>query len=185
MYSSPVTPTGTGHSHPSSTNTRVLMIGDPISTAPGVSGPLIVAHTVASVGPYALISRRPPAHRAATSPASRSPAATSVDTPAKLPASTTASTAGGTVTCVTACRATSPSKLGPGNSSPAEASTSIAPPHSPTTSSATDASNPGDANTSSRLPEPTANRSTCAATRPARPPCGTTTAFGTPVDPDV
>ncbi|ASL18438.1 hypothetical protein MYCOZU2_06093 (plasmid) [Mycobacterium intracellulare subsp. chimaera] len=52
-YISPTTPGGTGCSHLSSTKIAAPGIGDPIGTKPslGVSGGLIDAHTVASVGP--------------------------------------------------------------------------------------------------------------------------------------
>ena len=130
------------------------------------------------------MNRRPPAHRATSPPLSASPAATSTGT-GKLCGSTAPSTAGGTVRCVTACRVSTPERSGPGSSSAARAITSTAPLLSATTSSATDASNPGDANASTRLPSRTANRSACAATRLPSPACETTTPFGAPVDPDV
>ncbi len=52
-YSSPTTPAGTGCSHLSSTNIAAPAIGEPIGTTPdpGISGLLIDAHTVVSVGP--------------------------------------------------------------------------------------------------------------------------------------
>src|SRR6476661_3383679 len=52
-YSSPTTPTGTARNHSSRTNIAVVDTGAPIGTAPdpAVSGALIVAYTVASVGP--------------------------------------------------------------------------------------------------------------------------------------
>ena len=52
-YNSPTTPTGTGRNQPSSTNNAAPGTGDPIGTAadPAVSGALIVAYTVVSVGP--------------------------------------------------------------------------------------------------------------------------------------
>src|SRR6185437_11479351 len=76
MYSSPVTPAGTGHSHSSSTNTWVLAIGAPIG---GVLAPGTYSHAVestdVSVGPYRLCSwaGTSSAHRAATHPGSASP----------------------------------------------------------------------------------------------------------------
>ncbi len=51
-YNSPITPAGTGRNHPSSTNNAAPGTGAPIGTPdPGVSGALIVAYTVVSVGP--------------------------------------------------------------------------------------------------------------------------------------
>ena len=52
-YNSPTTPAGTGRNHSSSTNNAALDTGAPIGTAPdpAVSGALIDAYTVVSVGP--------------------------------------------------------------------------------------------------------------------------------------
>src|ERR1700758_3834444 len=52
-YNSPTTPTGTGRNHPSSTNNAAPGTGAPIGTTPdpALSGALIAAYTVASVGP--------------------------------------------------------------------------------------------------------------------------------------
>ena len=52
-YNSPTTPAGTGCSHPSRTNTAAVDTGAPIGAGPepAVSGALIDAYTVASVGP--------------------------------------------------------------------------------------------------------------------------------------
>ena len=52
-YNSPATPAGTGRNHSSSTNNAAVDTGAPIGAAPdqGVSGALIDAYTVASVGP--------------------------------------------------------------------------------------------------------------------------------------
>ena len=52
-YNSPTTPAGTGRNHPSSTNNAAPGTGAPIGTTPdpAVSGALIVAYTVVSVGP--------------------------------------------------------------------------------------------------------------------------------------
>ena len=63
-YNSPTTPTGTGRSRSSRTNTADVDTGAPMGAAPDptVSGALIEAYTVASVGPYALIITRPGAH---------------------------------------------------------------------------------------------------------------------------
>src|SRR5262245_62017722 len=52
-YTSPTTPAGTGRNHLSSTNNAAPGTGAPIGTTadPAVSGALIVAYTVVSVGP--------------------------------------------------------------------------------------------------------------------------------------
>ena len=52
-YSSPTTPAGTRRNHSSSTNSAVVHTGAPIGAAPdpAVSGALIDAYTVISVGP--------------------------------------------------------------------------------------------------------------------------------------
>ncbi len=52
-YNSPTTPAGTGRSHSSSTNNAAPDTGAPIGAAPepDVSGALIEAYTVVSVGP--------------------------------------------------------------------------------------------------------------------------------------
>ena len=48
----PMTPSGTGRSHSSSTNSAAFGTGEPIGTpSPGVSGALIATHIVVSVGP--------------------------------------------------------------------------------------------------------------------------------------
>ncbi len=65
--------------------------------SPGASGPVIVAHTVVSVGPYAFTNRRPAAHRSTSPGSTASPAATSDVTDPKAPPGTPVSTAGGTV----------------------------------------------------------------------------------------
>src|ERR1700758_4024796 len=52
-YNSPTTPTGTGRNHPSSTNNAAPATGAPIGGTPdpAVSGAVLDAHTVGSVGP--------------------------------------------------------------------------------------------------------------------------------------
>ena len=52
-YNSPTTPAGTGRNHPSSTNNAAPDTGAPIGSTPdpGVSGALMDAHIVVSVGP--------------------------------------------------------------------------------------------------------------------------------------
>src|SRR5215208_4022918 len=68
-YNSPTTPAGTGRNQPSSTNNADDATGAPIGTTPvpAVNGALIDAYTVVSVGPEALITNRPGAHRSTTS----------------------------------------------------------------------------------------------------------------------
>ena len=52
-YNSPTTPAGTGCNHPSRTNNAAPGTGAPIDTTPdpAVSGAVLDAHTVVSVGP--------------------------------------------------------------------------------------------------------------------------------------
>src|SRR5208283_1209557 len=52
-YNSPTTPAGTARNHPSSTNNAAPATGDPIggTPEPALSGALLDAHTVVSVGP--------------------------------------------------------------------------------------------------------------------------------------
>src|SRR5260370_751928 len=69
-------PAGTGHSHQSSTNTRVLATGTPIAwTSEPPSHAQAVTSTDASVGPYRLCRPAPnrPAKRPTTQPRSASP----------------------------------------------------------------------------------------------------------------
>src|ERR1700677_81496 len=154
-------------------------------SSPRASGSLIAAHTVVSVGPYALMNRCPGAHRATSSPPSASPADTSVVTDARSPALSTPSTAGAKVACVTPGRATTPARPPPGSNSLASASTRHAPEHNAISTSHTAASNPADANCSTLLLPSGDSHSACAATRLAIPACDTATPFGCPVDPEV
>ena len=82
-YSSPMTPGATGRSQASSTNNAVPGTGDPIGTDPdvGVSGALIAAYTVVSVGPYALIIVREDAQRSTSSGGHASPPTSSAAGP--------------------------------------------------------------------------------------------------------
>src|ERR1700738_4726902 len=68
-YNSPTTPVGTGRNHPSSTKNAAPAIGEPIGGAPdpALSGALLDAHIVVSVGPYTLTITRPGAHRSTSS----------------------------------------------------------------------------------------------------------------------
>ena len=61
------------------------------------SGAVIAAQTVASVGPYALISRRPPAKREMMSGGQASPATTSVRKPERELVGINPAKAGGSV----------------------------------------------------------------------------------------
>src|SRR6266851_302934 len=81
---------------------RVFQIGRPIAgTMAPASASLIVAQTVVSVGPYALIIRRPLDQRATTSAEHASPATIRVSSgkSSDKPASST----GGKVACVIFC----------------------------------------------------------------------------------
>ncbi|GAQ58683.1 hypothetical protein a10_08575 [Streptomyces acidiscabies] len=143
----------------------------------GVSGSLIVAQTVVSVGPYALIIRRPGAQRWTSSGEHASPATTSV-VAVNSPSSAT-STDGGTVTCVTS------SSVSAGSGLPGGGRTRVAPVSRAVYSSDTDASKLGEANWRTRLSASMANRSTWPATRWASPEWLTTTPLGRPVEPEV
>ncbi len=186
-YSSPVPPSGTGRSAASSTYRRTSATGVPSAgTTRPDSGALTVAHTVVSVGPYALTRRRPADQRATTSGGQASPAtASAVICGRVVSGGRAARTDGGRVAWVTRCSATSPARPAPGSRRAAGAMTRVAPVSQAPQISATDASKLGDANCRTRLPAVTVNRSACAAASPARPACGTTTPLGTPVEPEV
>ncbi len=124
-----------------------------------VSGSLMVAQTVVSVGPYALIRRRPEPHRRTASAGIASPATARVRTVASPSGGSTDSATGGRVTWVTRCRAISPASGRPGSSSSLVASTSSAPDSSAMHSSEKAASKLGEANCSTRSAAPTWNRS--------------------------
>src|SRR6266705_3366774 len=99
MNNSPATPTGTGFSDRSSTYTAALLIGPPIEGSPPANGSYTpaVAHTVASVGPYAFTTRWCALQACARSDGSRSPADTNVTRPSNSPGVSTASSDGGNV----------------------------------------------------------------------------------------
>ncbi len=145
----------------------------------------MVAHTVVSVGPYALIMRRPADQVATSSGVVASPATTRVSTVASAPAGTAASTGGGSVTWVTPCRATVAANGSPGASSSLPASTKVAPESRPMHISHTEASKLGEANWSTRLVGPTLSCSKCVASSGARPLWVTATPLGRPVEPEV
>ncbi len=149
------------------------------------SGPLIAEHTVASVGPYTLIIRRPVDHCPASAAGQGSPATLSVMPVGRPSGGIAASAVGGSLRCVTSLRRTVLVSAGPGSSWCGAASTSVAPVHRARKMSDTEASKLGEANCNTRLPGPMPSRAACAVTRPGRPECVTTTPFGTPVDPEV
>jgi hypothetical protein len=94
--------TGTGFNDASSTYVRLPSIARPIggTPCPATNGRLIVATTLDSVGPYALIIRRPPAHRWTSSADVASPPTTNVRNPSTVCAGKLANAAGGTNACV-------------------------------------------------------------------------------------
>ena len=86
-YNSPVTPAGTGHSHSSSTYTRVLASGRPIGTATAQLQSAgrtrcVVVNVVVSVGPYRFTSRHRPPPARSTTPAAAAADSTSPAQPA-------------------------------------------------------------------------------------------------------
>src|SRR5437016_14632120 len=101
MHNSPGTPTGTGWPARSTTYSCVFAIGRPIDGGP-LSGlhAATLAHTVASVGPYALKNRRPPAHAVTSAAGHASPATMIVSSAGTSPPRSVASTDGGSVPCV-------------------------------------------------------------------------------------
>src|SRR5215475_11342838 len=168
----------------------MLAIGRPIGGAPppATSGSDQVLTTVASVGPYELIIRRPGAHRATSSAVQASPPTI---TPRKsgswsraTRSGTVANAAGGISAWVTWNFASTSARCSP-SSGPGGGDTRAAPAGSDMHSSRTDASKLGEENCSTRSPGRTAYRSISAAEKLANPACATTTPFGRPVDPDV
>nr|MCF0103490.1 hypothetical protein [Streptomyces sp. MH191] len=151
----------------------------------GDSGPVVVAQTVDSVGPYALTSRRPADQPAARFRGSASPAVTRVVSEGRLSGSMSASAAGGSVAWVTPRSATRRTSAGPGISSGDGADTRQAPLHSAITVSHTDASKLIDANCRTRLPGESARCSACSAARLGSPRWVTVTPLGRPVEPEV
>ncbi len=139
-----------------------------------------MAHTVVSVGPYALTIRRPGAHRATSSGGQASPATTRVVAVSSAP-SNAARAEGGSVTWVTSSRRSVRASRGASDG----ARTRAAPVSRALHRSQKDASKLGEANWSTRLPGATPSRSTCAATRPDTPVWLTATPLGRPVEPEV
>ncbi len=185
MYNSPATPTGTGSRAASNTYTRVPAIGVPIGAAPSpCNGALIVAHTVLSVGPYALIIRRPGLHCAISAAGHASPATTRHSSARSSVLLSVANTAGGSVAWLMRCstsRWRNPSPL----TASAGVSTKAAPLDSAISVSHAEASKLKVANCSTRECRVTFRRSTCAAANALRPACVTTTPLGVPVEPEV
>ncbi|CAM5663310.1 hypothetical protein KAURM247S_08246 [Kitasatospora aureofaciens] len=166
----------------SSTYTRKPATARPIggTPEPGDSGSLMVAHTVVSVGPYALIIRRPGAHRSTSSDGHASPATTRVA--AVTPALSTAARAeGGRVTWVMPSRPSVRASRG----ASAVARTRAAPLSRALHRSQKEASKLGEAACSTLLPGTRPSRSICAAARPETPEWLTTTPLGRPVEPEV
>src|ERR1017187_282924 len=185
MYSSPVTPGGTSLSASSSTYTRVPATGEPIGGAPlPASRVLIVAHTVVSVGPYALNIRRPRDHSATSSPGHASPATISKVSWSRDPGGSEPSTAGGSVTCVTPVRARYAASSAPIRC-PDGTVTSAAPASSAMQHSTANASKLGEANCATRESAPMPNAAISNRDRLAIPVWATTTPLGVPVEPEV
>src|SRR5580700_5237797 len=192
-YSSPATPAGTGPSHPSSTNTRVLATGDPIggSCSPSPAHAPAVASTVISVGPYRLCSTAPNRwpNRAATRPGSTSPPQNTrrkLPHPAgSAPATNTSSMAGTKCAVVTPADPIRPDRYAGSPCPPGRATTSCAPCASGQNNSHTDTSNPAGVLCSTRSAGPSRYSACIQPSRLATPPWVTATALGTPVDPDV
>ncbi|BCN49115.1 hypothetical protein RE9416_24160 [Prescottella equi] len=182
----PGTPAGTGCSRASSTTSDVPSGGRPIVTGtPTASGSLMLATTVASVGPYALNIRRPGAHCATSSGGHASPPVATHSSAAVRPAgSTEASAAGVTNACVTRfsrnrSRSSSPPRTVGG------ATTIVAPEPTASSNSRIEASKLGDEKCRVRERGVMPNRVRSSAAKFARPRCETTTPLGMPVEPDV
>src|SRR6266436_5992808 len=186
MYNSPPTPTGTTSPSSSSTYTRVFAIGFPIPGSFPPSNPAdIVAHTVLSVGPYALIIRQRPAHRVVNSAGHASPATINVSSAGNSSSPNAPKTVGGNVTVVICSRCISSARPPPGITSSRSANTSLAPCSRAIVQSATEASKLGDTAWSITLLVPNLSTWACPATKLHTPPCVTPTPLGCPVEPDV
>src|SRR5215831_18427401 len=141
----------------------------------------MVAQTVVSVGPYALIIRRPADQRAAKVTGQASPATTRLASGSS--SDKVATTAGGNVACVTCSAQISFARPSPLRSPPGR--TSLAPDAKLAQISQTVASKLNGANCSNRASDVMASRSIWAAARLGMPRCVTATPFGVPVDPEV
>src|SRR5690349_10022237 len=126
----------------------------------------MVAHTVTSVGPYALTKRRPlRLHVAAICGEHASPALTAVRSDGKSSLGSSAQTDGGNVTVVIACVRRRFSSGSTGRSDSGFARQSVAPVKNVLKTSEIAASKLIDANCSTRLSGLTANASRCANAR--------------------
>src|SRR5882672_10161355 len=112
--------------------TRTFPIGRPIAGFPLLSLPhsYIVAHTVVSVGPYALISRLPPPHLSTISSLTAPPATIITPTSSPHPSPTVPNTAGGSVACVIPSLLTTSTSPSPINSPLSPVTYNVPPPHS-------------------------------------------------------
>ncbi len=192
MYSSPVTPGGTGRNRSSSTYSPVFHNGRPMGTVEGTSSPRDIGftdeNTVVSVGPYSLATTIPwQASRTRLTAAwdTTSPPAHSSRTPAKHPGSSSASVRNRPA--LTNRPVTPPSVIASANSAapslPGEATTTVPPVSSGTQISKVDASNANGEciSTASWFPRPQYELvARCTTLR-----CVLSTPFGVPVDPEV
>ena len=164
MYSSPATPAGTGHSHRSSTNTRVLAIGAPIGGASAAAiGMPRRSTSTDGLRRAVQVHAAPAPNRAANRPASqpgsasprRSPGAGWRTVPAPAWPTNASSIDGTKCTVVIPAAADQPRT---GTPDPADrrdgASTSARPPAAASNSSHTDTSKLTEANCSTRSPAP-------------------------------
>ncbi len=143
------------------------------------------AHTVVSVGPYALNMARPGAHRSTSCWGRASPAHTIVSRCGSSRSGTMASTLGGRVMWVIRVSARKSPRPGPYRTSRRGGRTRVAPEHSAMASSKTDASKLGEANCSTRWPGLTVNVERWASARLASPRWVSVTPLGRPVEPEV
>src|SRR3954454_13931448 len=102
MYNSPTTPGGTGHNHSSNTKTCALPSGRPIGgSPPPIVSAVAVTITVASVGPYVLVTLVCANHRSANTAGNRSAPSTHRLTPGTAAGSNTPSNEGTTLAAPT------------------------------------------------------------------------------------
>jgi hypothetical protein len=164
-------------------------MGRPIGgVRPGASGELHVDTTVDSVGPYALIMRRPGAQWSTRPAVHASPPTITVRKSGRpvrgTRSGTVASATGGISACVTRPRASTSANCSP-SSGPGGGTTRAAPAGNDMHSSSTEASKLGEENSSTRSPGRTSKWSTSDAEKLASPACETTTPLGRPVEPEV
>ena len=163
----------------------MFQIGEPrVGISEPESGMLIVAQTVVSVGPYALIMRRPSDHRATSAPGQASPATISPSRSRPALSPRVASTMGGKVACVTLWAVMTSRSAGPARSS-SGTSTSLAPTVRAMAISDNDASKLRDANCNTLDWGVMPSRSTWAAASVGIPACATITPLGVPEEPEV